>query len=113
MRPGGTGDITSSQLLRRIIETGPGAFQSSDIGTTITSVYDLRKHLDDLDGTAGNVVLTESGGVFRYDMRVTRTLSGTADLTVKNEDIDVSGTARISADVNVHLIFGVDANKVD
>jgi hypothetical protein len=105
------GNDGGSSVFRRLIETGRGAFPLADIGTTITTLADLRDRLDALDDTPGNVTLTQLNGVTTFDVQVTKTLDGPADLDLEalGGDINVSGTADISADVTIHIVFGVDS----
>src|SRR5581483_8032764 len=100
-----------SSVFRRLIETGQGAFSLADIGTSITTLTDLRDRLDALDDTPGNVTLTQLGGVTTFDVKVTKTLDGPADLDLEalGGDVNVSGTADVSADVTMHIVFGVDS----
>lgn len=101
-----------NQILRRIFESGTSGFDLDEIGESITTLDDLRARLDDLDEIANNVSFTITGGDIRFDLRVEKTLSGTAslDLAGLSGAIDVGGQAQVSADVAVHLIFGVDAS---
>ncbi|PYR44864.1 MAG: hypothetical protein DMF89_26665, partial [Acidobacteria bacterium] len=102
--------------LERIIESGPNGFSLADIGTLISTPQQLRDRLDDLDSTPGNVTLTQSEGVTRFDAQVIRRLSGVADFgvgtAVLGGAIDLSGQVEIGADVELDLAFGVDAGGV-
>src|SRR5205814_9276088 len=82
-----------TSFLQRIFEEGPNGFRLADIGRTITSTAGLRQFLDDLDDTPNNVTLTEAGGVTRYDVRINKTLDGSADFAVDALDgqIDLAG----------------------
>jgi hypothetical protein len=100
-----------TSVLQRLIETGTGAFQLADIGQSITTADELRDRVDALDDVPGNVTYSDSGGVIRFDVRVTKTLSGIADLGVLTPDgkASVSGTIDALAEVSLHVIFGLDA----
>ncbi len=106
------GNDGASSVFRRLVETGQGAFALEDIGTGITTLADLRDRLDALDDTPDNVRLTQLNGVTTFDVQVTKTLDGHTDLDLQalGGDISVSGTADVSADITLHIIFGVDAD---
>src|SRR5262249_37411831 len=114
-------------FLQRIFEEGPNGFRIADIGQgatdtgtsapslaasirTLATTAGLRQFLDDLDDTPNNVTLTEANGVTRYDVRIKKTLSGTAGFGVDALDgkIDLAGDVEASVDVTVHLIFALD-----
>src|SRR5262249_2450739 len=56
-----------TELLRRILEEGQGAFRLADLGTSITDPEAIRVLFDGLDDRAGNVTLTQSASETRYD----------------------------------------------
>jgi hypothetical protein len=99
-------------LLDRLFEEGTGAFSLADIGTTVTDPEAIRQLLDGLDGTPGNVTLTQTATDTRYDIRVHKPLDGTAnlDLSLFGGSFSVNGTIDVSADIDLHLIVGVDAH---
>ena len=76
----------------------------------MTSLDDLRDKLDALDDIPGNVSYTNANDVLRFDMTVKKTLSGQAllDVSALSGAVKLNGTLDLSADVTVHLIFGVD-----
>jgi hypothetical protein len=115
--------ISTSAILRRIFEEGPNGLRLADIDTAITDPEALRQALARL--SSGSVVTLWTGpdGSLRYDMRVTQTLSGMADLNFQatasadgstdlrgaaGGSINLHGTLEVSARVDVHFIFGVD-----
>ena len=104
---GGSGS-SGIPLLRRIVESGTGAFNIADV----TSLDDLRDKLDALDDVPGNVSYTSDANGVRFDMQVKKTLSGEAHLDVYavGGAVNLTGALDLSADVSVHLVFGVDAN---
>ena len=105
------GGSAGGQILRRIFEASASGFRLEDIGTTITTLEQLREELDALDDITGNVILSMVDGFPRFDVQVIRTLAGTTDLDIADPDGDVSlqGSVDIRADVRVHIVFGVDA----
>jgi RTX calcium-binding nonapeptide repeat (4 copies) len=105
------GDAVST-FLQRLLASGPGGFAIGDIGTTITTLGDLRARLAALDAGGGSVSLIQDETGIRFDVLVHQTLSGPSLLEAEAEsgNIDLSGTVDVSADVAFHLIFGVDAN---
>src|SRR5262249_18837714 len=110
---GGDSSAQPLQLLRRLLGEGPEGFDISDIGTVISDPEGLRQALDGFDGTPGNVTLTQTDDMLRYDVQVTdKTLSGTAglDLEALGGVVNVQGTATLSADVTLHIILGADDN---
>src|SRR5262249_49323975 len=96
-----------TSVLQRLIETGTRAFQLADIGQSITTADELRDRLDALDDVPGDVTYTDSDGVIRFDVHVTKALSGVADLGALTPDgkASVSGTIDALADVSLHVIF--------
>src|SRR5205807_2705351 len=98
--------VADPPVLQRIIETGTGAFDLS----SVTSLDDLRDKLDALDDIPGNMSYTNANNVLRFDMTVQKTLSGQAllDVSALSGAVKLNGTLDLSADVTVHLIFGVD-----
>jgi autotransporter-associated beta strand protein len=99
-------------IMRRVFETGFGAFKLDDIGTLITDPAVLEQKLEALDTTANNVSMTDVGGVLTYDVRVNKTLKGEgiADFLAENGLVELKGKADFSVDVQMHLIFGSDAD---
>jgi hypothetical protein len=72
----------------------------------------LVSRLDGLDSIPGNVTFTQSNGVVRFDVTIDKTLTGEIPLDVEAMDgqAQIEGSASISADVILHLIFGEDDN---
>ncbi|HEV3003498.1 MAG TPA: hypothetical protein VGX78_03515, partial [Pirellulales bacterium] len=103
-----------SGIVRRLIESGLGAFNLDDIGDGIDSASALRDKLDALDSVPGNVTLTETATETRFDVHIQKTVSGTADLNVDESalggSISLHGQLDVSADISLHLVFGVDAH---
>ncbi len=99
-------------IFRRLIESGPGAFSIAEIASSLDTAEKVRAALDDLDDTPGNVTLTEVGNVTTFDVRVLKTLAGTADLAVNalGGTLDLEGHVEISADVALHIVVGIDAD---
>ncbi|HEX7094893.1 MAG TPA: hypothetical protein VF183_03360, partial [Acidimicrobiales bacterium] len=106
--------MDSLEGLRRLIETGTGAFELGGIGGAGIATYDaLRDALDALDATGGNVSYTQVGDTTTFTAQVVKTLDGTADLDVGFDlfggRVDLHGTMDIGADVEVNLQFGFDS----
>ncbi len=106
--------MDSLEGLRRLIETGTGAFDLGGIGGADIATYDaLRDALDALDATGGNVSYTQVGDTTTFTAQVVKTLDGTADLDVGFDlfggRVDLHGTMNISADVALNLQFGFDS----
>ena len=105
-----------ANLLRRFIEENIGAFNLADIGNTpaIDTLGKLRQRLDGLDTTQGNVKLTTEDGVTRYDVTIAKSLDGSANLDVQAEVlggmVQLRGDLEMTADIVLHVVFGVDAN---
>lgn len=104
-----------TSLLRALIETGENAFLIQDIGGPLLStVAALRLALDNLDSVPGNVILSinSTTGAPVFNVTILKSLSGSAEinLTAANGKISVLGGATITADVKLHVEFGVDAN---
>jgi hypothetical protein len=102
-----------SPFLQRVFETGPGGFPIANIGTSIATFDQLQQQLQALgNNTAVVSYTTDTSGGVRFDFQMQTTLSGTApvDLPIQSAGLDLKGLADISADVRIHLIFGVDAN---
>jgi hypothetical protein len=110
LAPGG---VQGSSFLQRIFETGQGGFPIGDIGTSIITFDQLQRELQALgNGTALVSYATDNSGGVRFDFQVQATLSGTVpiDLPIQSAGLDLKGLADISADIRIHLIFGVDPN---
>jgi hypothetical protein len=108
----GPSGFTEDTILGRLLDSGQGAFPLADIGSTIATLDDLRNQLDALDNIPGNVTFTQANGVTRFDVQVHKTLSGTADLNLDGlgGSLNIGGSIDVSADVALHIVFGVDAN---
>ena len=105
----------TDSIFQRLIETGPGGFQISDIGSTLLdSGAELESALDGLDDTPGNVHFTDGGTFYELDIQILRTLRGQAnldfDFDVGVGQVDISGFIEVSADLALNIIVGVDAN---
>ncbi|HXW10644.1 MAG TPA: hypothetical protein VD737_08520, partial [Steroidobacteraceae bacterium] len=99
--------------IRRLIETGAGAFNLDDIGSAAIDTFDeLRDALDALDGDDGNVTFQTVGDTTTFTVEIVKEITGTADFTVEAEEfggeIDLGGVIDISADVVLTLEFGFD-----
>ncbi len=110
---------TGSSLFERLIQTGLGGFNLSDIGDSITSVAQLRDRLDALDDIADNVTVTEVDGVTTFDFQMVKSLVGVVDLAVDgpallealaldNDAIKLEGQAELGFEASVDLTFGAD-----
>ncbi len=110
--PSGSAATSGSPVIQRLIESGLGAFHISDIGSSIATPEDLRARLDGLDDVDGNVTLTQTDTLTRYDVHIKKTLTGSADLKVQalGGAVDLEGTLEVSANVSLHVVFGVDAD---
>jgi hypothetical protein len=108
----GTNGFTADTILGRLLDSGQGAFSLADIGSTIATLADLRDRLDALDNIPGNVTFTQANGVTRFDVQVHKTLSGTADLDLNGlgGSLNIAGSIDVSADLALHLVFGVDSH---
>src|SRR5439155_457476 len=101
-------------FLRRLFESGFGAFRLDDVGedAAINSPEALRAALDALDATPGNVTFTDVSGVTTFNVQVVKSLEGPADLEVANQVLGgllkLDGTVDIAATVALNLTFGVD-----
>ena len=111
--------MRGSQLLRRLIEdTSIGAFNLDDIDIdgTINTAQKLLQKLEGLDTTPNNVTLNVKNGVTSYDLEVRKSLAGTTDLDVQADAlgglVQLNGTLDMTADIVLHVRFGVDANDV-
>ena len=100
----------ASQLLTRIFESGLGAFDLSSIGADVDTVAELEALLESLDAT-DNVTVVQNGTETRFDVRINKTLSGTAEIDVDAIGglFHLTGNVVVSADVAVHVVLGVDA----
>ncbi len=99
----------AQSILQRLFETGPAAL-SLDAIAALGSPEELRGLLDALDDKAGNVLLTQQGGVTRIDMTVEGPLGGSAGLDLRGlgGNVEMSGLLEVDADLKLHLVFGVD-----
>jgi hypothetical protein len=108
---GSAGISVSSTPLRRLFETGHGAFPLSEIGRSITTLAALRNVIDGLDEVADNVSMFENSDGVLFDVEVRKSLTGLASLDLRGllGAVDVDGHAEVTADVTLHLVFGTDA----
>ena len=99
-------------ILQRLFESGAGAFSLSDIGELIATPESLREKLDALDDTPNNVSLTQTQSETRFDLQVSKTLSGTVDVDLNAFDgrVAIGGSLTASANIDLRLSFGVDAD---
>ena len=116
------GNPAGTSFISRLIEEGDNSFSLSEIGQSITSLDDLRDRLDALDNIPGNVTYTYTPpvspiapgdvGSVRFDLQIVKDLSGDATVHVGEDgtSIQIDGTAGITAQVALHLTFGVDTN---
>ena len=98
-------------VIARLLESGLGEFRIEDIGSeAIPDFATLRDLLDGLDAIDGNVTLSEAGGVTRFDVGVVKAVSGTADIDVNalSGAVTLSGVVKMAADIDLHLVFGID-----
>jgi autotransporter-associated beta strand protein len=100
----------ASQVFRRLFETDDGVFDFEEVGQTVTSLEELRQKLDDLDAVPGNVSFTDVDGVIRFDIQVTKTMSGDADLEamILGGLAELSGSINLAATYTMHLVVGLD-----
>ena len=100
-----------SPLFQRLIESGLGAFSIAEIGSLLDAPDTIRAALDGLDEVPGNVSYTEVGDLITFDVRLEKTLGGLADLSIDalNGALELTGVAEITADLALHIVFGVDA----
>ena len=100
-----------SQILRRVFEEASNGFQLDEIGAAISDPQSLVQRLDDLDSTPGNVSLSQPPGTFLFNVEIESvTLSGMSAFDVEGlgGKVALSGTLDISADISIHIVFGVD-----
>src|SRR5262249_35571029 len=107
-------------LLERFFEdadTGTNVQLSDLAGMDANGIKAALQALDPLDSVTvppGAVSVTEDPmtGFMRFVVDLTRTLSGTADvdLSAFGGSLTLAGSVTVSADVELHLVFGVDAN---
>ena len=99
-------------ILRRVFESGQGAFPLSDIGSVINDTEALRQKLDALDNKPNNVTVTDDGSTVTFDMHVDKTLQGQGAVNYLAQGglVQLQGNASFSADVHLHVIFGADQN---
>jgi Ca2+-binding RTX toxin-like protein len=101
----------ASALLVRFFETGRGAFDLDEIGTTITTTTALRDKLQALD-PSGTVTVTTIGSDTRVAVNLQKTLDGIAalDLDLLGGSLRLTGSLEIEVTVRLNAAFGVDAN---
>ncbi len=109
----GDGGIASanqpnSSILSLLLGIASKAFTPADIGTTITTMEGVRQALDALDTTANNVTLTQTADGFKFDVTVARTLTTTTNLSPGKGNVALTSNTAVTADVTLHLVFGVD-----
>lgn len=116
-RPQLNAPTVGSDLLRQLFETGPGGFSLMSLRETLdeealADPLQLRDALDALDAIDGNVVLTETPGEIFFDVQVHKSLAGDGRLQVSADvpggAVELAGILSASADVDLHLRFGVD-----
>jgi Ca2+-binding RTX toxin-like protein len=113
-------DAAGTSFIRRLIEEGDNSFMLSDIGQSITTLDALRDKLDALDDIPGNVSYTYTPptspiapgdvGSVRFDIQIVKDLDGEANVHIGSDgsSIRLDGTAGITANVALHLAFGID-----
>ncbi|MCI0636486.1 MAG: hypothetical protein L0206_21590, partial [Actinobacteria bacterium] len=103
-----------SSVLGRLL-TGDGVFSLDAIGMAeIPDLETLRQVFDDLDATAGNVILSDDGTTIAFDVTVDRPITGVADLDLEvlGGSLFLKGLITASVDVALHVRFGVDDQGV-
>ena len=97
-------------ILRRLFQTGEGAFLLDQIGRTITTLADLRQAFDDLDNTPGNVTYTSQAGQTAFDITVHKTIAGEVTIAIDALGglLQINGNLHLKTDAALHLILGVD-----
>ena len=108
-------EIQSGAFLRRLFENADGAFVFNQLDDQVVDAEALRSLLDGLDDVDDNVMLTESPGETRFDVRIQdkkMTGTGRLDLDASGGAVGVSGTLDLAFDVDVHLILGVNDGGV-
>ena len=98
-------------IIDRLFSDGLSIFSPEEIDSlSIPSLEALRQVLDDLDATEGNVTLEQEGDSARFDVTVTKTVTGVAALEIEEMDgaLDLEGFAEMSIDVTLHIVIGVD-----
>ncbi|MDV6028911.1 MAG: hypothetical protein F9B45_02130 [Phycisphaera sp. RhM] len=108
--------LGDTSFLLRLIEEGTNGFNLGDLGDSITTLDDFKNKLDALDSSPGNVSYTQSAGVTTFDVRIINTLDGFVPIDVNLDfaggKIRLDGSQQISAELNLHFVFGIDSQGV-
>ncbi|HEY4634069.1 MAG TPA: hypothetical protein VIH00_09155, partial [Candidatus Limnocylindrales bacterium] len=108
--PEADGGTSGGSILEQLLAATED-FGLDQIGlASIPTFAELRQRLDDLDSTPGNVTLTETADTTTIDMRIVRDVDGAGEIDVDAlaGAIFLKGSGEFSADVTLHLVFGVD-----
>jgi hypothetical protein len=97
-------------ILQRLFEED-SSFNLAGIGTTLTDPEDILQDLQALDSTPGDITLTETADGFEFDIHIHKTLDGMAPLAIDllGGAFELDGAVDVSADVDLHLVVGVDS----
>ena len=106
-----TSDESVVQLFRRLVETGPNAFLLSQIGRSVGGLEPLRAALDGLDDVPNNVTFNDTGTSVTFDVHIVKSLdgSGSFDTSAFSGAVQLAGSGQYSARLQLHIVFGVDA----
>ncbi len=104
----GTIGVATSEILRRLFETGDDRLMFAEIGTFITTTSELVSRLDVLGDVT--VVQDDANGLI-LDVQIEKRLDGEAELDVDVLDgaVGIAGDVKVSADVTAKLRLGVDS----
>jgi Ca2+-binding RTX toxin-like protein len=105
-----SGSAGSTDLISRLL-AGAG-FSLEELGYSVLTFAELRERLDGLDEIAGNVSYEVNEFGVRFDMTVSRELSGRGELDLRGLGgaVNIGGQVDVSANVALHLVFGLDAD---
>src|SRR5258706_1864613 len=93
-------------LLGKLFTNGDTELRFEDIASLTTK--ELEQRLEALDDNPDNVFYDEATG--RFDVTIAKNISGTADVDVSvlGGSVTLAGEVTISADITLHVVFGVD-----
>src|SRR5258706_186351 len=111
--PEGESEAGNGLGILRILETGTGSFQLSDVGSALIPDLEAFRHALDLVGDGvdnGTVTYTDVGGVITFHARINKELDGGAALNVTSSQfggaINFAGSMEIAMDVTLEVTFG-------
>ena len=102
----GEGGDAEAAGLRRLFESGTGAFDLAEIGTDITTFAQLKNALEGLGGTVTGADLSDVQFSLVKDLDGEATLDGNFDFG--GGQVSLDGSFEMEAQVELSLHFGVD-----